>query len=74
MLGPNRGQHVNASATFNPTINIVEKGKDMELTEDDVLHILKLIDESKFDYFRWKSASSRSILARGSHSTCFDGP
>ena len=24
----------------------------MELSEDDVLHILKLIDESKFDYFQ----------------------
>jgi acetyl-CoA carboxylase biotin carboxyl carrier protein len=65
MLGPNRGQHVNASDTFNPTINIVEKGKDMELTEDDVLHILKLIDESKFDYFQLEVGELKITVSKG---------
>ena len=65
MLGPNRGQHVNASDTFNPTINIVEKGNDMELTEDDVLHILKLIDESKFDYFQLEVGELKITVSKG---------
>jgi acetyl-CoA carboxylase biotin carboxyl carrier protein len=43
----------------------VEKGKDMELTEDDVLHILKLIDESKFDYFQLEVGELKITVSKG---------
>jgi acetyl-CoA carboxylase biotin carboxyl carrier protein len=43
----------------------VEKGKDMELTEDDVLHILKLIDESKFDYFQLEVGDLKITVSKG---------
>jgi len=37
----------------------------MELTEDDVLHILKLIDESKFDYFQLEVGELKIIVSKG---------
>jgi acetyl-CoA carboxylase biotin carboxyl carrier protein len=38
---------------------------DMELTEDDVLHILKLIDESKFDYFQLEVGELKITVSKG---------
>jgi acetyl-CoA carboxylase biotin carboxyl carrier protein len=37
----------------------------MELSEDDVLHILKLIDESKFDYFQLEVGELKSTVSKG---------
>jgi acetyl-CoA carboxylase biotin carboxyl carrier protein len=37
----------------------------MELTEDDVLHILKLIDESKFDYFQLELGELKITVSKG---------
>ncbi|MGH7810025.1 MAG: acetyl-CoA carboxylase biotin carboxyl carrier protein [Candidatus Binatia bacterium] len=37
----------------------------MELTEDDVLHILKLIDESKFDYFQLEMGELKITVSKG---------
>jgi len=37
----------------------------MELTEDDVLHILKLIDESKFDYFQLEVGELKITVSKG---------
>ena len=37
----------------------------MELTEDDVLHILKLIDESKFDYFQLEVGKLKITVSKG---------
>jgi acetyl-CoA carboxylase biotin carboxyl carrier protein len=37
----------------------------MELSEDDVLHILKLIDESKFDYFQLEVGELKIIVSKG---------
>lgn len=37
----------------------------MELTEDDVLHILKLIDESKFDYFQLEVGDLKITVSKG---------
>jgi acetyl-CoA carboxylase biotin carboxyl carrier protein len=66
MLGPNRGStSTPLTPSINPAINIVEKGKDMELTEDDVLHILKLIDESKFDYFQLEVGELKITVSKG---------
>jgi acetyl-CoA carboxylase biotin carboxyl carrier protein len=45
--------------------HIIEKGKDMELSEDDVLHILKLIDESKFDYFQLEVGELKITVSKG---------
>jgi acetyl-CoA carboxylase biotin carboxyl carrier protein len=38
---------------------------DMELTEDDVLQILKLIDESKFDYFQLEVGELKITVSKG---------
>ena len=37
----------------------------MELSEDDVLHILKLIDESKFDYFQLEVGQLKITVSKG---------
>jgi acetyl-CoA carboxylase biotin carboxyl carrier protein len=37
----------------------------MELSEDDVLHILKLIDESKFDYFQLEVGDLKITVSKG---------
>jgi hypothetical protein len=37
----------------------------MELSEDDVLHILKLIDESKFDYFQLEVGDLKIMVSKG---------
>src|SRR5687767_12766157 len=37
----------------------------MELTDDDVLHILKLIDESKFDYFQLEVGDLKITVSKG---------
>ena len=37
----------------------------MELTDDDVLHILKLIDESKFDYFQLEVGELKITVSKG---------
>ena len=37
----------------------------MELTEDDVLHILKLIDESTFDYFQLEMGDLKITVSKG---------
>ena len=37
----------------------------MELTEDDVLQILKLIDESKFDYFQLEVGELKITVSKG---------
>jgi len=37
----------------------------MELSEDDVLHILKLIDESKFDYFQLEVGDLKISVSKG---------
>ena len=37
----------------------------MELSEDDVLHILKLIDESKFDYFQLEVGELNITVSKG---------
>jgi acetyl-CoA carboxylase biotin carboxyl carrier protein len=37
----------------------------MDLTEDDVLHILKLIDESKFDYFQLEVGELKITVSKG---------
>jgi acetyl-CoA carboxylase biotin carboxyl carrier protein len=37
----------------------------MELTEDDVLHILKLIDESHFDYFQLEMGELKITVSKG---------
>jgi acetyl-CoA carboxylase biotin carboxyl carrier protein len=37
----------------------------MELTEEDVLHILKLIDESKFDYFQLEFGELKITVSKG---------
>jgi acetyl-CoA carboxylase biotin carboxyl carrier protein len=37
----------------------------MELTDDDVLHILKLIDESKFDYFQLELGELKITVSKG---------
>ena len=37
----------------------------MELREDDVLHILKLIDESKFDYFQLEVGELKITVSKG---------
>ena len=42
-----------------------EKGEVMELSEDDVLHILKLIDESKFDYFQLEVGELKITVSKG---------
>jgi acetyl-CoA carboxylase biotin carboxyl carrier protein len=42
-----------------------EEGEHMELSEDDVLHILKLIDESKFDYFQLEVGELKITVSKG---------
>ena len=37
----------------------------MELSEDDVLHILKLIDESKFDFFQLEVGDLKISVSKG---------
>lgn len=37
----------------------------MELSEDDVLHILKLIDESNFDYFQLEVGDLKITVSKG---------
>jgi acetyl-CoA carboxylase biotin carboxyl carrier protein len=37
----------------------------MELSDDDVLHILKLIDESKFDYFQLEAGDLKITVSKG---------
>ncbi len=37
----------------------------MELSDDDVLHILKLIDESKFDYFQLEVGELKITVSKG---------
>jgi acetyl-CoA carboxylase biotin carboxyl carrier protein len=37
----------------------------MELSEDDVLHILKLIDESNFDYFQLEVGDLKISVSKG---------
>jgi acetyl-CoA carboxylase biotin carboxyl carrier protein len=37
----------------------------MELTEDDILHILKLIDESHFDYFQLEMGELKITVSKG---------
>jgi acetyl-CoA carboxylase biotin carboxyl carrier protein len=37
----------------------------MELSDDDVLHILKLIDESKFDYFQLEMGDLKITVSKG---------
>ena len=37
----------------------------MELSEDDVLHILKLIDESQFDYFQLEVGDLKITVSKG---------
>jgi acetyl-CoA carboxylase biotin carboxyl carrier protein len=37
----------------------------MELSEDDVLHILKLIDESHFDYFQLEVGDLKITVSKG---------
>jgi acetyl-CoA carboxylase biotin carboxyl carrier protein len=37
----------------------------MELTEEDVLHILKLIDESHFDYFQLEVGELKITVSKG---------
>ena len=37
----------------------------MELSEEDVLHILKLIDESKFDYFQLEVGDLKISVSKG---------
>ena len=37
----------------------------MELSEDDVLHILKLIDESHFDYFQLELGELKITVSKG---------
>jgi acetyl-CoA carboxylase biotin carboxyl carrier protein len=37
----------------------------MDLSEDDVLHILKLIDESKFDYFQLEVGDLKITVSKG---------
>ena len=37
----------------------------MELSEDDVLHILKLIDESNFDYFQLEVGELKITISKG---------
>ena len=37
----------------------------MELSEDDVLHILKLIDESQFDYFQLEMGDLKITVSKG---------
>jgi acetyl-CoA carboxylase biotin carboxyl carrier protein len=37
----------------------------MELSDDDVLHILKLIDESKFDYFQLELGDLKITVSKG---------
>jgi len=41
------------------------KAKGMELSEDDVLQILKLIDESKFDYFQLEVGDLKITVSKG---------
>src|SRR5581483_9352773 len=42
-----------------------KEGEAMELSEDDVLHILKLIDESKFDYFQLEVGELKITVSKG---------
>ncbi|HXF75592.1 MAG TPA: acetyl-CoA carboxylase biotin carboxyl carrier protein [Methylomirabilota bacterium] len=46
----------------------------MELTEDDVLHILKLIDESKFDYFQLEVGELKITVSKGDPIPIHPGP
>src|SRR3954447_12035787 len=46
-------------------LNSVRKAEAMELSEDDVLHILKLIDESKFDYFQLEVGELKITVSKG---------
>src|ERR1041384_7459050 len=45
--------------------NTTQKGTNMDLTEDDVLQILKLIDESKFDYFQLEVGELKITVSKG---------
>jgi acetyl-CoA carboxylase biotin carboxyl carrier protein len=45
--------------------NIVRKAESMELSEDDVLQILKLIDESTFDYFQLEVGELKITVSKG---------
>jgi acetyl-CoA carboxylase biotin carboxyl carrier protein len=45
--------------------NTTQKGTNMDLTEDDVLQILKLIDESKFDYFQLEVGELKIKVSKG---------
>jgi acetyl-CoA carboxylase biotin carboxyl carrier protein len=48
-----------------PKITHTGRHKFMELTEDDVLQILKLIDESKFDYFQLEVGELKITVSKG---------
>jgi acetyl-CoA carboxylase biotin carboxyl carrier protein len=50
---------------FRNATNITRKVDGMELSEDDVLHILKLIDESKFDYFQLEVGELKITVSKG---------
>lgn len=63
MLGGTRIQRFR-----NPSVvqqNPARKAENMELSEDDVLHILKLIDESKFDYFQLEVGELKITVSKG---------
>jgi acetyl-CoA carboxylase biotin carboxyl carrier protein len=46
----------------------------MELTEEDVLHILKLIDESHFDYFQLEVGELKITVSKGDPIPVADAP
>ncbi len=46
----------------------------MELSEEDVLHILKLIDESKFDYFQLEVGDLKITVSKGEPIPITSGP
>ena len=46
----------------------------MELSEDDVLHILKLIDESHFDYFQLEVGDLKITVSKGEPIPLTPGP
>ncbi len=63
--------HIRLVANWEPVTllasfqNIARKAEMMELSEDDVLQILKLIDESTFDYFQLEVGELKITVSKG---------
>jgi len=67
-----RKNHIRLVADWEPVRllasfqnNIARKAEIMELSEDDVLQILKLIDESTFDYFQLEVGELKITVSKG---------